>query len=61
MKNLMDREPIAIIGLGCRFPGANNPDEFWQVNRDGIDNITKAPSGRPTEMTSWGGFLQGYR
>lgn len=55
----MDREPIAIIGLGCRFPGANNPDEFWQVNRDGIDNITKAPSGRPTEMTSWGGFLQG--
>jgi len=55
----MSRELIAIIGMGCRFPGANNPNEFWQVNRDGIDAITKAPSDRPTEMTGWGGFVTG--
>jgi hypothetical protein len=24
-------EPIAIIGLSCRFPGARNPDEFWAL------------------------------
>ncbi|NEQ09560.1 MAG: hypothetical protein F6K63_29465 [Moorea sp. SIO1G6] len=24
----MDREPIAIIGMGCRFPGAKNPEAF---------------------------------
>jgi len=53
------REAIAIIGMGCRFPGANNPHEFWRVNRDGINAITKSPSDRPTEMTGLGGFLQG--
>ena len=55
----MMREAIAIIGMGCRFPSANNPNEFWRVNRDGIDTITKAPSDHPTEMTGWGGFVKG--
>ncbi|NEO36993.1 MAG: hypothetical protein F6J90_11995 [Moorea sp. SIOASIH] len=27
----MDREPIAIIGMGCRFPGAKNPEAFWEL------------------------------
>ncbi|PZV23418.1 MAG: hypothetical protein DCF12_19045 [Snowella sp.] len=55
----MMREAIAIIGMGCRFPGANDLSEFWQVNRDGIDTITQSPSDRPTKMTGWGGFLKG--
>ncbi|MFN9558247.1 MAG: type I polyketide synthase, partial [Dolichospermum sp.] len=55
----MDREPIAIIGMGCRFPCANNLSEFWQVNRDGIDAITKAPSDHPGAMIGLGGFLKG--
>ena len=33
-------EPIAIIGLGCRFPGANNPQEFWQLLYDGKDAVS---------------------
>src|SRR5205807_2381692 len=37
---------IAIIGLGCRFPGANNPDEFWQLLHDGIDAISEVPANR---------------
>jgi 3-oxoacyl-[acyl-carrier-protein] synthase II len=36
-------EPIAIIGIGCRFPGANNPDEFWQLLAKGKNAITKVP------------------
>ena len=39
-------EPIAIIGLGCRFPGANNPDAYWQLLRNGIDAITEVSSDR---------------
>jgi len=64
-------EPIAIIGIGCRFPGANDPTAFWQLLRDGIDAIREVPADRfdqhafydpdpatPGKMnTRWGGFL----
>jgi acyl transferase domain-containing protein/acyl carrier protein len=40
-------EPIAIIGMGCRFPGqSNTPEEFWQLLRNGVDAIIDAPSER---------------
>jgi acyl transferase domain-containing protein len=65
------REPIAIIGVGCRFPGgANDPETFWQLLQDGVDTITEIPSTRwnvdayyspdgiPGKMsTRQGGFL----
>ncbi|MBD2158900.1 type I polyketide synthase [Leptolyngbya sp. FACHB-16] len=40
-------EPIAIVGMGCRFPGgANNPESFWQLLCDGVDAIAKRPHER---------------
>jgi amino acid adenylation domain-containing protein/thioester reductase-like protein len=39
-------EPIAIIGLGCRFPQANSPQAFWELLRNGVDAITEVPSDR---------------
>ena len=39
-------KPIAIIGIGCRFPKANNPHEFWQLLSNGIDGITEIPKER---------------
>jgi len=40
-------EPIAIIGMGCRFPGGgDNPEAFWQLLRDGTDTITQVPPNR---------------
>ncbi|MEO0349110.1 MAG: SDR family NAD(P)-dependent oxidoreductase [Cyanobacteria bacterium P01_A01_bin.15] len=40
-------EPIAIVGMACRFPGgANNPDAYWQLLRDGIDAVGKIPDQR---------------
>jgi phthiocerol/phenolphthiocerol synthesis type-I polyketide synthase B len=40
-------EPIAVIGLGCRFPGGvAGPDEFWQFMCDGKNAITEVPPER---------------
>jgi acyl transferase domain-containing protein/acyl carrier protein len=65
-------EPIAIVGLGCRFPGgANDPDAFWELLRSGTDAVTEVPRDRwdidayydqdpdaPGKMTTrYGGFL----
>src|SRR6185437_736851 len=41
------REPIAVIGIGCRFPGgADGPAKFWQLLNDGRDAIRDVPSDR---------------
>jgi acyl transferase domain-containing protein len=39
-------EPIAIVGIGCRFPKANNPEAFWQLLRNGVDAISPMPKER---------------
>jgi acyl transferase domain-containing protein len=40
-------EPIAIVGIGCRFPGgANDPASFWQLLLDGRDAIVRVPEDR---------------
>ena len=67
------RDDIAIIGIGCRFPGqASSAEAFWQLLDQGIDAISETPSSRwstqeyydpdilaPGKMaTKWGGYLQ---
>ena len=39
-------EPIAIIGVACRFPGSPDPDAYWQVLSGGIDAIREIPEDR---------------
>ena len=39
-------EPIAIIGMGCRFPGADNPDAYWQLLHNGVDAVREVPPER---------------
>lgn len=65
------REPIAIVGIGCRLPGASSPDGLWRLLLDGGDAIGEIPATRfdlstlydPTPatagkvMTRWGGFV----
>nr|AQW44888.1 polyketide synthase [Corallococcus coralloides] len=59
-------EPIAIVGLACRFPGgADSPEAYWQLLRDGVDAVREVPADRwrtsadaaEHKGTRWGGFL----
>lgn len=44
---LAAREPIAVIGLGCRVPGGgHDAASFWRLMHDGIDAITPIPADR---------------
>ncbi len=65
-------EPVAIVGIGCRFPKAKNPQSFWQLLLNGEDAIVPIPEERwdiddfyhpdpntPGKMNArWGGFLE---
>jgi len=40
-------EPIAIIGMACRFPGdSDTPQKFWQLLKEGRDAIVEVPRDR---------------
>ncbi len=66
-------EPVAIIGIGCSFPGgATTPEAFWQLLKNGVDTISEVPPdrwahdalGAPNSSSPedkalrWGGFLE---
>jgi acyl transferase domain-containing protein/acyl-CoA synthetase (AMP-forming)/AMP-acid ligase II/acyl carrier protein len=65
-------DAVAVIGIGCRFPGAEGPAEFWRLLRDGVDAISEVPADRwnveefysddtekpGTMNTRFGGFLK---
>ncbi|MFM9608161.1 SDR family NAD(P)-dependent oxidoreductase [Streptomyces niveiscabiei] len=61
-----DDDPIAVIGISGRYPGADTLDEFWRNLSEGRDSVTEVPvdrwdaseladSGRSSSR--WGGFL----
>ncbi|WP_163998986.1 type I polyketide synthase [Pyxidicoccus caerfyrddinensis] len=46
-RNGSTREPIAIVGIGCRFPGgAHSGPAFWKLLCEGFDAIGEVPSDR---------------
>ncbi|NKC10722.1 MAG: SDR family NAD(P)-dependent oxidoreductase [Gammaproteobacteria bacterium] len=46
-RNPAPAEPIAIVGMGCRFPGGvNTPDEFWTLLSTGRDGLGDIPPSR---------------
>src|SRR5262245_52322516 len=70
----MQREPIAIVGIGCRLPGGvTAPEQLRELARAGVDAIREVPPDRwdinalydadpdaPGKMSSrWGGFIDG--
>ena len=67
------QEPVAVVGMACRFPQADTPEAFWDLLCRGVDAIVEVPADRwdwrthfhpdpgvPGKMnTRWGGFLNG--
>ena len=40
-------EPIAILGIGCRFPGGvSSPDDLWQLLSEERDTVSEFPTDR---------------
>lgn len=71
---LRTAEPIAIVGMACRIPGAEDPDALWRLLLEGRDEIREVPPDRwsadwydpdPARpgrtSTNWGGFLDDIR
>ena len=69
-------EPIAIIGIGCRFPGGvGDPASFWDMLCQGRTGISEIPADRwnmdamfdpdpdaiARSTAKWGGFLDDIR
>ncbi|MFJ1759213.1 beta-ketoacyl synthase N-terminal-like domain-containing protein [Amycolatopsis sp. NPDC088138] len=52
-------DPIAVVGLGCRWPGADGLDEYWDLLWSGRDAVRTAPPGRWSADAApvVGGFL----
>ncbi|MGW1402897.1 type I polyketide synthase, partial [Streptomyces sp. NPDC002405] len=65
----VDDDPIAVVGLACRFPGGvTTPEELWRLLAEGRDGITRFPDDRDWDLaalgagasdTLHGGFLAG--
>src|ERR1017187_8459603 len=52
-------EPIAVVGMSCRLPGAGDVGEFWELLRDGREALGPVPEGRhdSTGRSGRGGYL----
>lgn len=61
---------IAVVGMGCHFPGSSNRKEFWDNLKNGVDSITEVPKSRwdsnalyaseyekGKSISKWGGFI----
>ncbi|WP_410641666.1 type I polyketide synthase [Amycolatopsis sp. lyj-346] len=49
---LRETEPIAIVGAGCRLPGADSPEQLWDLVASGVDAVSEFPADRDWDMAT---------
>ncbi|MDG9720932.1 type I polyketide synthase, partial [Streptomyces sp. DH24] len=55
-----DDDPVAVVGMACRFPGdVNSPEDLWRLVTGGVDAIGDVPVERGWDTARRGGFLTG--
>ena len=55
------QEPVAVIGMGCRFPGGvEDPESFWELIAGGIDAIAGFPLDRGWDIDEPGDQAAAY-
>ncbi|GHD52909.1 hypothetical protein GCM10017083_28870 [Thalassobaculum fulvum] len=71
MRPMAEDDPVAIVAVACRLPGAADPEAYWRLLVDGVDAVGEMPRSRwdvdalydpdpaaPGRMaTRWGGYL----
>jgi polyketide synthase 7 len=51
--NEREQEPIAIVGIGCRYPGgADSADELWRITATGADTVSPFPADRGWDLAA---------
>ena len=45
-RTMSEEQEIAIVGVGCRFPGANNVREYWRLLENGENHVVDIPNSR---------------
>ena len=60
-------EPIAVVGVGCRFPGASSPQSFWELLNNGVSAVVSSADGESCHLlerfnvqsaSKFGGYLE---